>query len=96
MRVPVAACGNLSQALLAIREAGFWIYGLDAGGAADVFAMKWPERVALVAGNETEGMRAGVKKQCDEIVSIPLANDLDSLNVAVAVSITLFQVRLRG
>lgn len=94
-RIAVAACGNLSQTLLALRDAGFWIYGLDAGGATDVFRMKWPERVALVAGNETEGIRAGVRKQCDEIVSIPLANALDSLNVAVAVSIALFQARRR-
>lgn len=94
-RIAIVACGNLSQALLTLRDAGFWIYGLDAGGAADVFTMKWPERVALVAGNETEGMRPGVKKQCDTIVSIPLANNLDSLNVAVAVSIALFQARRR-
>ncbi len=94
-RIAIATCGNLSQAILTLRDAGFWIYGLDAGGAADVFTMKWPERVALVAGNETEGMRPGVKKQCDEIVSIPLANDLESLNVAVAVSIAMFQAGRR-
>lgn len=92
-RVPIALCGNLSQTLLALRDAGFWVYGLDAGGTANLFEMKWPPRVALVAGNETEGIRPGVRKQCDEIVSIPLASDLESLNVAVAVSIAMFQVR---
>ena len=54
--------------------------------------MDWPERVVLVAGNESEGMRPGVRKLCDEIVSIPLANDLDSLNVAVATAVVLFQI----
>ena len=55
--------------------------------------MSWPQRVVLVAGNESEGMRPGVQKNCDEIVSIPLANELDSLNVAVATAVVLFQIR---
>ena len=92
LRVPLASCPNISQALKKLRQADFWIYGLDAGGTHDVFQMDWPARVALVAGNETEGIRPGVRKGCDEIVSIPLENELDSLNVAVATSIALFQV----
>lgn len=93
LRIPIATCANLGQALQKLREQDFWIYGLDAGGQVDAFRARWPERVALVAGNETEGMRPGVKKKCDEIVSIPLDNELDSLNVAVATAIVLFQVR---
>lgn len=93
LRIPIATCTNLGQALQKLREKDFWIYGLDAGGKADAFNTRWPDRVALVAGNETEGMRPGVKKKCDEIVSIPLENGLDSLNVAVATAIVLFQVR---
>lgn len=92
LRVPIATCGNVSQALKKLRSADFWVYGLDAGGSADVFQMNWPARVVLVAGNETEGIRPGVRKGCDEILSIPLKNELDSLNVAVATSIALFQV----
>lgn len=93
LRVPIAACPNLSQALKKLRGADFWIYGLDAGGKCNAFTLSWPQRVVLVAGNESEGMRPGVQKNCDEIVSIPLANELDSLNVAVATSIVLFQIR---
>lgn len=96
LRTPVAAVPNLNQALKKLRAADFWIYGLDAGGTNNVFQMDWPDRVVLVAGNETEGIRPGVRKGCDEIVSIPLENNLDSLNVAVATSIALFQVRNGG
>lgn len=95
LRVPIATCPNLSLALRQLRSADFWIYGLDAGGTCDAFTMPWPQRVVLVAGNESEGMRPGVRKGCDEIVSIPLDNGLDSLNVAVATSIVLFQARNR-
>ncbi len=93
LRIPIALSTNLTQAIRRLRDADFWIYGLDAGGTCDAFKMNWPPRVVLVAGNESEGMRPGVRKCCDEIVSISLANQLDSLNVAVATGIVLFQVR---
>ena len=54
-----------------------------------------PDRVLIVAGNETKGIRPGIRKQCDELVKIPMEEELDSLNVAVATSIALFQVRHR-
>lgn len=93
LRMPVVACKNLPQALRTVREAGFWLYALDARGDMDVFEMPWPERHALVVGNETKGIRPGVRKVCDAGVRIGLDNGLDSLNVAVAAGIALFQAR---
>lgn len=92
MRVPLVAVGNVAQALRALREAGFWSYALDAHGADDVFAVDWPARTALVVGNETSGVRPGVRKACDSAVAIPMATGIDSLNAAVATGIALFQV----
>ncbi len=92
LRMPIAVAKNLSRTLRTLREAGFWNYAFDAGGKTDLFRVDWPDRCALVMGNETTGLRPGVLKGCDEIVSIPLANGLDSLNVAVAAGIALFQV----
>lgn len=97
--VPLVACPNLGQALRTVRDAGFWIYALDAEEGADVFAMDWPKRVALVLGNERRGVRPGVAKACDGRVRIPLRPGVESLNVAVAASIALFQAaagRRRG
>lgn len=93
LRLPVVVAGNLSQTLRKLKDEGFWVYGLDAAGEEDLFSVSWPERVALVVGNETSGMRAGVRKQCDALVSIPLENELDSLNAAMAAALALFQVR---
>ncbi|MCC6145054.1 MAG: 23S rRNA (guanosine(2251)-2'-O)-methyltransferase RlmB [Candidatus Hydrogenedentes bacterium] len=89
--VPVVPVKNMSQALRTLRDHDFWIYSLAAGGR-DLFEMDWPGRCALVAGNETKGTRPGVSKNCDETLGIPLANGLDSLNVAVAASVALFQI----
>jgi 23S rRNA (guanosine2251-2'-O)-methyltransferase len=89
--LPIVNCPNLAQALREVKQAGFWVYGLEGEGEWDVFATDWPDRVILVAGNETSGMRPGLRKNCDATVRIPLAGGLDSLNVAVASAIALFQ-----
>jgi 23S rRNA (guanosine2251-2'-O)-methyltransferase len=86
---------NLAQALRKFKERDFWIFGLDAKGEENVFTFDWPDRTVLVVGNETKGISAGVRKECDALASIPLAGSLDSLNVAMAAGIALFQVRAR-
>ncbi len=90
--VPVVYCPNTAAALRELKDADFWVYGLDARGQTDVFALDWPARTALVVGNEAQGLRPVVRKNCDDLVRIPLAGGLDSLNVAVAAGIALFQV----
>jgi 23S rRNA (guanosine2251-2'-O)-methyltransferase len=93
LSLPIIQSKNLGQDIQRCKDSGFWVYGLDASGTQDAFETQWPDRVLLIAGNETKGMRPGIRKQCDEMVSISLAHELDSLNVAVATSIVLFQVR---
>jgi len=90
-RVPVVACKNLAQTLRGIKDAGFWVYGLEAQGEGTVFDMDWPDRCVLVLGNESSGIRHGVRKACDAFVQIPLAHGVESLNVAVAAGVGLFQ-----
>lgn len=90
--IPIIVVSNLGNELKRIKDAGFWVYGMDAGGAVPLYDVNWPHRVALILGNETKGIRPIILKQCDEKVSIPLSNDLDSLNVAVAAGVALFQI----
>ncbi len=93
LHVPVVSCPNLSQTLRQLKDHDFWVYGLDAAGSENLFQFRWPRRTVLVAGSETNGMRPGVAKLCDAMLSIPLANGLDSLNVAVSASIALYQAK---
>lgn len=90
--IPIACCSNLPTALRQLKEHNFWVYGLDASAGKTVFEMQWPKRCVLVVGNETSGIRPGVLKTCDDTLGIPLENNLDSLNVAVATGIALFQI----
>lgn len=89
--VPLVSCGNLKNGLRTLKDAGFWVYGLAGEGDIDVFSVPWADRAALVMGNEAKGLRPSVLKQCDALVRIPLEGGLDSLNVAVAAGIALFQ-----
>lgn len=90
--IPIIKASNLSQTIKVLKDGGFWVYGLDAQGSSNIFEMDWPERTALIIGNETKGMRSNIVKNCDDLLFIPLHNNLDSLNAAVAAGIALFQV----
>ena len=89
--IPLVRCGNVAQAIRALRASECWVYGLAGGAGHDVFTMDWPPRCALVLGNETHGLRHAVAKACDGTLRIPLAPGVESLNVAVAAGIALFQ-----
>ncbi len=91
LRLPIAMVSNLAQALRTLKDAGFWIFGLDADGTESVFTAKWAKRTVLVVGNETKGMRGPTHKECDVLAKIPLAGGLESLNAAVATGIALFE-----
>jgi len=87
--VPVVRAGILS-ALKRIRKSGFRTVGADMGGIpywdADLTGP-----VALVLGGESKGLSEPVQKRCDTVVSVPLAHNLDSLNVSVTAGILLFE-----
>lgn len=90
---PVARIGNVSQALESLKQAGFWIYGLDERGRQRYDRTEFAERSALVLGAEGKGLHDLVKKRCDVLLSIPMAGRISSLNVSVAAGVMLFEWR---
>ncbi|MDD4578682.1 MAG: 23S rRNA (guanosine(2251)-2'-O)-methyltransferase RlmB, partial [Anaerolineaceae bacterium] len=86
---------NLVQAIERLKQLDLWVYGLD----ADEKRAKTPDKLllkgglALVVGNEGEGLRSLVRKNCDEIMCLPQYGKIDSLNAAVAGSIALYLAR---
>lgn len=69
------------------------LWGADVHGAPLATALPAPERVALVVGNEGAGLTAPVAALCQRMVAIPIAGDIESLNVAVATGILLHALR---
>lgn len=91
--LPMAVVGGLPAALLDLAEAGVWTVGLDAAGDRPLWGLATAtEAVALVLGAEGKGLSRLVRERCDEVVSIPMAGDLDSLNVAAAGAIACFEI----
>ena len=92
--VPLLRHANLAQAIEGLKEAGYWIYGTDAGGEP-LPAVDLRGRVVLILGSEARGISRLVRDRCDRLLSIPIEGHVDSLNVSVAAGIFLFETRRR-
>lgn len=96
-RLPVAQTVNLVRQLKAYQEAGLMVVGLAADGDVSLTDLVAPEGLAdgplvVVVGAEGGGLSRLVAETCDQLVSIPMANRLESLNAGVAASVTLYAI----
>ena len=89
--VPVAIVKNLVRAAEQLKEAGFWIYGADAGGQK-ITSLSFAPKSAIIMGSEGSGIDTLLQKKCDTIVSIPTCGKIDSLNVSVAAGVILYEI----
>lgn len=93
----IARVGNISDFLVAAKDAGSWVYGAAADGAQPYDTPDYTGKVVLVVGSEGKGMRPKVAKTCDALVSIPQRGKIDSLNVSTATAVLVYAVlRSRG
>lgn len=91
-KVPVARVSGVPAFLKSLKRKGFWTVGLHAGAARSWDETSYPDKVALVVGSEGRGLRPLVRETCDELVSIPLAGGVESLNLSVAAGVCLYEV----
>lgn len=94
--VPVVREVNLARAIATLQREGFWVLGL-AGEGKRTLAEAAPRdrRVALVLGAEDSGLRRLQRETCDELVRLPMAEGVESLNVAAAAAVALYEI-VRG
>jgi 23S rRNA (guanosine2251-2'-O)-methyltransferase len=91
--LPVARVRNLADWLAAAKERGAWAYGASAEAERRYTDVDWSGRAVLVLGSEGSGLRRRVAESCDELVTIPTAGRVDSLNASVAAAVILFEAR---
>jgi len=96
-RIPVAQTVNLTRQLKAYQEAGCMVVGLDMEGDITLPELGAPDGLAdgplvIVVGAEGGGLSRLVQETCDQIVSIPMVNSVESLNAGVAASVVLYAV----
>lgn len=95
--VPLVAVVNLARTLRELKERGVWLVGTDDSAEKTLYEADLKGPVALVMGSEGEGMRRLTRECCDQLVSIPMAGAVESLNVSVAAGVALFEaVRQRS
>ena len=83
---------NLLRGLLALRERGYWLVGLDAEAESRASDVVYPEKLAVVLGGEERGIRPLIRRSCDFLVSIPMSGRIGSLNVGVAWGVFAYEV----
>ena len=91
-RVPFFQLTNLKRTLSALQNDGLWIIGTADEATGVYTSVDYNGSIALVMGAEERGMRRLTRELCDELVAIPMAGSVSSLNVSVAAGICLFEV----
>lgn len=90
--IPLVRVTNLARTLRYLQENNIWIVGTAGEADHTLYQSKFNGSIAIVMGAEGEGMRRLTREHCDELVSIPMAGSVSSLNVSVATGVCLFEV----
>ena len=91
--LPIAVVTNLARYLEDVKGPDLWVYGAAGDASTSMWDADLSGGVALVLGAEGKGLRPLVRRSCDELVSIPLAGAVESLNVSVAAALLLYEAR---
>jgi 23S rRNA (guanosine2251-2'-O)-methyltransferase len=81
---------NITNTIKDLKKIGYFVYGADGTAKMELNKIKDNSNIALVLGNEGKGIRELVKKNCDELIKIPMNSHAESLNVSVAGGILMY------
>jgi 23S rRNA (guanosine2251-2'-O)-methyltransferase len=91
--VPMAVVGGLPSAIADLRRAGVHVVGLDGAAPQSLYDLEGADGpICLVLGAEGRGLSRLVRERCDQVVSIPMAGALGSLNVSAAAALACFEI----
>ena len=89
--LPVAVVVNLARYLEEIKGPHLWVWAAAGDADTPVWSADLATGAALVFGAEGRGLRPGVRRVCDDAFAVPLAGNVESLNVSVAAGVALFE-----
>lgn len=90
--VNITKVTNLSDTINKLKKIGYWVYGAAGEATIDYNTETYPNKVALVLGNEGSGIRKKVREHCDKLIKIQMYGQINSLNVSVASGILLSRI----
>ncbi|HQU14731.1 MAG: 23S rRNA (guanosine(2251)-2'-O)-methyltransferase RlmB [Chromatiales bacterium 21-64-14] len=91
--IPLLQVTNLARTLRTLRDAGVRLVGAAPEAPATVYQADLRGPLALVLGGEEKGLRRLTREGCDLLVHLPMAGRVESLNVAVAAGVLLFEAQ---
>jgi len=89
--VPYIMVTNLARTMRQLKERDIWLVGTDDEAEGNLYSVDARRPMAWVMGAEGEGMRRLTRETCDELVTIPMAGSVESLNVSVASAVCLYE-----
>jgi 23S rRNA (guanosine2251-2'-O)-methyltransferase len=89
--LPIAKVTNLPRSMEELKEAGYWLVGLDENGEKTYTEVDYTSPTGIVLGGEGKGLHDLTRKRCDFVVSLPTTGPVKSLNVSVAAGVVLFE-----
>ena len=89
--LPIARVTNLVRTMEELKEAGYWLVGLDEEGEKSYTDVDYTSPIGIVLGGEGQGLHELTRKRCDFVVSLPTTGPVKSLNVSVAAGVVLFE-----
>lgn len=89
--LPIAKVTNLVRTMEELKEAGYWLVGLDETGEKNYAEVDYTSPTGIVMGSEGNGLHELTRKRCDFVVSLPTTGPVKSLNVSVATGVVLFE-----
>lgn len=90
--IKIVMVKNLNRTMEELKDQGFWIYGLAGEAESSINQTDLKGKVALVVGNEGDGLSRMVREHCDMLVKIPMQGLVNSLNASVASAISMYEV----
>ena len=88
----IAKVTNLVNTIDTLKENGYWIVGTAMNGNVDYRDIDYTGKIALVIGNEGNGMSKSVQESCDYVAEIPMFGKINSLNASVAAGIMIYEM----
>jgi 23S rRNA (guanosine2251-2'-O)-methyltransferase len=91
VHLPIAKVTNLVRTMEELKEAGYWLVGLDEEAQKTYAEVDYTSSTGIVMGSEGKGLHELTRKRCDFVVSLPTTGPVKSLNVSVATGVVLFE-----
>ncbi len=91
--IPIVRIGNINTTLLQLQKKGYWVYGLTGSGDTVLTSTVFDAPSVIVVGSEGGGIPEKTLSHCDFKLSIPIAENCESLNASNALAVTLYEWR---